>query len=228
MLSQNQRRCSIPYPHFADAISEATVPQRINMPQRQPQGEAAIDRPAADLPLSACLPTDSSSPGSLPADLSADLPAIIEDEDASRILKYLQTGKLWVVNSRRRNGLILYKPFYAEFAGPGSAVGGIFDMDCQAVIPVGNLSIIQPNSHEERHDAYLIRRQWIRLTQQFTDQSVPLQRAQMILNQFENYFDQETIARIPDEAFALLVGVLPYSVRMARRRPGKLNVKAKA
>ncbi|MBW4661604.1 MAG: hypothetical protein KME15_23285 [Drouetiella hepatica Uher 2000/2452] len=155
-------------------------------------------------------------------------PSTVEDAEAAQILKYLQTGRLWVVNSRRRNGLILYKPFYAEFAGPGAAVGGVFDLDCQAVIPVGNLSIIQPNSHEERHDAYLIRRQWIRLTQQFTDQSVPLQRAQMILNQFENYFDQETIARIPDEAFALLVGVLPYSVRMARRRPGKLNVKAKA
>ncbi len=231
MLSQNQRRYSILYPHFADAISEATVPQRINMPQRQPQSEAAnetaIDRPTDPL-TSACPPIDSSPLGSLPTDLPSDIPAAVEDGNALQILKYLQTGNLWVVNSRRRNGLILCKSFYAEFAGPGAAVGGIFDMDCQAVIPVGNLSIIQPNSHEERHDAYLIRRQWIRLTQQFTDQSVPLQRAQMILNQFENYFDQETIARIPDEAFALLVGVLPYSVRMARRRPSKLNVKAKA
>jgi hypothetical protein len=49
----------------------------------------------------------------------------------------------------------------------------------------------------------------------------------MILNQFENYFDQETIARIPDEAFAQLVGVLPFSVRLARRTPGVLNVKLK-
>lgn len=160
--------------------------------------------------------------------LSIECPAVVEDADASQILQYLQTGKVWVVSSRRRNGLILCKSYYAEFAGPGAAVGGVFDLDCQRVIPVGNLSLSQPESHEERQKAYLIRRQWIRLTQQFTDQSVPLQRAQMILNQFENYFDQDTIARIPDEAFAMLVGVLPYSVRMARRRPGKLNVKVKA
>jgi hypothetical protein len=163
-----------------------------------------------------------------PSSVAIDYPPVVEGATAPEILQCIQSGRLWMVNNRRRNGLILCKSFYAEFAGPGSAVGGVFDQDCQWVIPVGDLSLIQPNSHEERHQAYLIRRQWIRLTQQFTDQSVPLQRAQMILNQFENYFDQDTIARIPDEAFALLVGVLPYSVRMARRRPGKLNVKVKA
>jgi hypothetical protein len=47
------------------------------------------------------------------------------------------------------------------------------------------------------------------------------------LNQFETYFDQQTIARIPDEAFAMLVGVLPYSIRMARRPPGKMQIKVK-
>jgi hypothetical protein len=175
-------------------------------------------------------PQDSSlRPGFLPVSGGKIYcPPIVEDATAEEILRYLQSGQLWMVNSRRRNGLILCKSFYAEFAGPGAAVGGLFDADCQQVIPVGDLSLIQPNCHEERQKAYLIRRQWIRLTQQFTDQSVPLQRAQMILNQFENYFDQEAIARIPDEAFAQLVGVLPYSVRMARRKPGKLNVKVKA
>jgi hypothetical protein len=153
--------------------------------------------------------------------------SVIEGTDASKILAHLHSGQLWMVNSRRRNGLILCKAFHAEFAGPGAAVGGFFDMDCHSVIPVGNLSLLRPETHEERQKAYLIRRQWIRLTQQFTDQSMPVQRAQMILNQFENYFDQETIARIPDEAFAQLVGVLPFSVRLARRTPGVLNVKLK-
>lgn len=150
-----------------------------------------------------------------------------ESTDTSKILERLHSGQLWMVNSRRRNGLILCKAFHAEFAGPGAAVGGFFDSDCHSVIPVGNLSLLCPDTHEERQKAYLIRRQWIRLTQQFTDQSMPIQRAQMILNQFENYFDQETIAQIPDEAFAQLVGVLPFSVRLARRTPGVLNVKLK-
>lgn len=159
----------------------------------------------------------------------ADLPMQpIDCDNPEEILQHIRMGRLLVVSKRRRNGLILYKQFHAEFAGPGAVVGGFFDEDCQRVIPVGDLSLVPPHSHEERQEAYLIRRQWIRLTQQFTDTSIPSQRAQMILNQFENYFDADTIARIPDESFALLVGVLPSTVRMARRLPGKLNVKVKA
>lgn len=146
----------------------------------------------------------------------------------SEILDQIRSGRLLMVNSRRRNGLILIKGYHAEFAGPGAAVGSFFDEDCQDVIPVGDLSLLSPETHEERQRAFLTRRQWIRLTQQFTDQSVALQRAQMILNQFETYFDAETIAQIPDESFAMLIGVLPHTVRMARRAPGQLNVKVKA
>jgi hypothetical protein len=149
-------------------------------------------------------------------------------ENADEILAQLQSGKLLMVNSRRRNGLILCKLYHAEFAGPGAAVGTFFDEDCQQVIPVGDLSLISPDSHEERQKAYLIRRQWIRLTHQFTEKSVPIQRAQAILNQFETYFDQETISKIPDEAFAMLIGVMPHTVRKARRTPGQFNVKVKA
>lgn len=128
----------------------------------------------------------------------------------------IQINDLRVVNSRRRNGLILYKRFHAEFAGPGSAVGGVFDRDCQHVLPVGNLSLLSPGSADERRQAYLIRRQWLKLTKQITSNPVPLQRAQMVLNQFEGFFDAETIAQLPDEALALLVGVFPQTVTMAR------------
>ncbi len=156
------------------------------------------------------------------------LPSMLTGLNANDILQYIRAGHLFAVSKRQRNGLILYKDFHAEFAGPGAAVGGFFDQDCHQVIPVGDLSLNVAETHEERKEAYLIRRQWIRLTQQFTDTSLPVQRAQMILNQFETYFDQDTINRIPDEAFALLVGVLPYTVRTARRTPGALNVKLKA
>lgn len=135
---------------------------------------------------------------------------------ASELMTQLNSGQLLMVNSRRKNGLIIYKRFHAEFAGPGAAVGGFFDVDCQRALPVGDLSLVYPDSMEERQKAYLIRRQWIRLTQQLTDNPVPLQRAQMILSQFENYFDAETVANLPDEAFALMVGVLPQTIKMIR------------
>ncbi|HEY9609039.1 hypothetical protein [Allocoleopsis sp.] len=139
-----------------------------------------------------------------------------QDSQALAVLKQLHDKQLLIVNSRRRNGLILYKRYHAEFAGPGSAVGGLFDLDCERVLLVGNFSLVYPETTDERQRAYALRRQWIRLTRQITDNPVPAQRAQMILNQFEHYFDSETIAKVPDEAFALLVGVLPHTVHNVR------------
>lgn len=146
-----------------------------------------------------------------------------EQSSVSDILAQLKSGKLMVVNSRRRNGLIIYKRFHAEFAGPGAAVGSFFDLDCEQVLPVGDLSLVHPKEQEERQKAYLIRRQWIRLTQQLTDNPAPLQRAQMVLNQFENYFGAETVDQMPDIAFALLVGVLPQTVYTVRQSPSGLD-----
>jgi len=148
----------------------------------------------------------------------------LELQNVDEILNRLSQEDLLIVNSRRRNGVIICKQFYAEFAGPGAAVGGFFDVDCKYIIPVGELSLIYPSDQEERQKAYLIRRQWIRLTHQLTDDPMPSQRAQMILNQFENYFGAETIQQIPDDAFALLVGVLPQTVRSLRQNLAKLSV----
>jgi len=153
--------------------------------------------------------------------------AVVEHPNSPELITQLNSGQLLMVNSRRRNGLVIYRQFHAEFAGPGAAVGGFFDADCTKAIPVGDLSLVEPDTHEERQKAYLIRRQWIRLTQQFTDNAVPLQRAQMILNQFENYFDPVTVAQLPDEAFALLVGVLPQTIRMVRQSSTNLNLRTR-
>lgn len=140
-----------------------------------------------------------------------------EHQNASEILKLLHSGQVLMVNSRRRNGLILYKRYHAEFAGPGAAVGSFYDQDCEWALPVGNLSLLSPESHEERQKAYLIRRQWIRLMKQITEKPLPQQRIQKILEQFEQYFDTETVTHLPDDAFALLVGVLPQTVFLLRQ-----------
>lgn len=133
-----------------------------------------------------------------------------------------KSGTLWcndellIVNDRRRNGLILCKRYHAEFAGPGSAVGGVFDCDCQQALQLGNVSLLAPKSIEERQRAYKIRLGWIRLIKQIADNPVPLQRAQLLLNQFEGFFDAKTIAQLPDEALALLVGVFPQTIRTVK------------
>ncbi|MDM9380539.1 hypothetical protein QUB80_07450 [Chlorogloeopsis sp. ULAP01] len=145
------------------------------------------------------------------------MPDGAERSYGSDILKKLLSGKVFVINSRKRNGLILFKQYHAEFAGPGAAVGGDYDRDCQGALPIGNLSLLPPETNEERQKAYLIRRQWIRLIKQITENQVPQQRVQKILDQFEQYFPPEVVALLPDEAFALLVGVLPQTVAVVRR-----------
>ncbi|MGH1396477.1 MAG: hypothetical protein ACRAVC_20950 [Trichormus sp.] len=140
-----------------------------------------------------------------------------EQTYSSDVLAFLHSRQVFIVNSRKRNGLILFKRYHAEFAGPGAAVGGDYDADCQMVIPIGNLSLLTPESYEERQKAYLIRRQWIRLIKQITEHPSPQQRVQKILDQFEQYFPQEMVTNLPDVAFALLVGVLPQTVGIVRR-----------
>ena len=134
------------------------------------------------------------------------------------VLEQLNSGKLWIVNSRRRNGIVVYKKFHAEFAGPGAAVGGTLDANCDRITALGNLSLIEPKSYEEQQKAIRIRLQWVRLTQNFTDKPIPIERAQMILEQFKTYFDQSIVDSVPDEAFSKLVGVFPRTVRQARKR----------
>jgi len=137
--------------------------------------------------------------------------------NGSDIVEHLKSGKFMMVNRCKRNGLILFKRYHAEFAGPGAAVGGNCDLDCEKAIPVGNLSLIVPENYEERQTAYKIRIQWIRFIKKSTEHEEPLQRAQKLIAQFENFFDLPTIYQLPDEAFAHLVGVLPQTIGMVRR-----------
>ncbi len=132
------------------------------------------------------------------------------------IKEFLQHKNLLFINPKKKNGLILIKKYYTDFAGPGAIIGGCFDEDLRDVIPVGNLSLLKPSNHRERHRAYLIRRQWVRLIKQITDNPIAHQRAQVILNQFEHWFDTKITAELPDQIFASMVGVFPDTITKAR------------
>jgi hypothetical protein len=159
--------------------------------------------------------------GSTATNSSSDSPQPLS---VPEILGTLQRGELWMINARRKNGLILRKPYHVDFAGPGSIIGGLFDKEVVDIIPVGSLSLLRPEQSSERQKAYLIRRQWVKLLKQITDKPLPEQRAQVILNQFENWFDLETAAQLSDETFALLIGVLPQTVRRVRSRVNRSEI----
>lgn len=136
--------------------------------------------------------------------------------DLDRILTDIKEGLFLIVNSRRKNGLIIYKQHHAEFAGPGALVGGIIDPDAVELIPVGNWSISPPQDERERQRAILMRRQWIVLFNRTTTNIDPHTRVKQILNQFENWFDPDTVTEIPDDAIARLVGVTSDTVTEVR------------
>lgn len=144
-------------------------------------------------------------------------------EQIDGILGHLHNKELLVINPRRKNGLILYKPYHAEFAGPGAAIGANFDHDVIDVLPVGKLSLSIPRTSQERINSYLIRRQWVKLAKQISDNTIAQQRAQVILNQFEHWFDLQTATLLPDETFALLVGVLPQTMKKVRTQSELLS-----
>jgi hypothetical protein len=135
---------------------------------------------------------------------------------ANDLLTQIKQGDLLAVDSHRRGGLIIFKPFHAEFAGPGAAIGSVFDQDCESVLTIGDFTAEAPRSQEDRQKAYLIRRQWIRLIQQITDNPDAIERVRILLNQFNNYFDWTTVSGLSDESFALMIGVLPQTVNAVR------------
>jgi hypothetical protein len=143
---------------------------------------------------------------------------------AFELLHQLRSCKQWIINPRRKNGIIIYKPYHAEFAGPGAVIGGLFDRDVVAIFPVGKLSLIQAHDCEERKRSYLIRRQWIRLFTKILENPDPIERAQVILNQFEHWFDIETAHQVSNDAFARLIGVLPQTIAQVRHNEERFDL----
>jgi hypothetical protein len=135
----------------------------------------------------------------------------------TEILNQLQSGQLLRVKGCRGNAIIICHRHHAELAGPGAAVGGTFDLDCSRVIPIGNISIIHPESQSERQKAYILRQRWILFSQSAMQNSVPLQCAKKILILLYKYFDPQLIDQLPDEVLAQLVGVLPKTIGMVRQ-----------
>jgi hypothetical protein len=121
------------------------------------------------------------------------------------------------VSGQCGNAIIIYHRHHAELAGPGAAVGGVFDVDCCRIIPVGKVSLVYPASRSERQKAYTLRQQWTLFTLKAMESWVPLQRAQNLLMLLYKYFDPQVIDQLPDEVLAQLVGVLPKTIATIRR-----------
>ncbi len=135
------------------------------------------------------------------------------------LITQLSSGQLLVVDGTRHSGLIIQKRYHSEFAGPGSAVGGFFDIGVQHLFPIGDLSLLAPASsaYDERQQAFSTRRQWLRLIEQLTENAAPLMRSALLLERFSHYFDNAMIDVLPNEVLANLIGVMPTTMAIARQ-----------
>ncbi len=137
------------------------------------------------------------------------------DKRNTQPIELLKSGQLLALSHAQPAGLILQKPFHAEFIGPGAAIGGMFDVQCVTIHTLGNAEFTVPESKEERQEAFNRRVEDIATIQALCDE-VPLKRAIAVLEMFRQlHFDLDEIRTIPHEVLAKLVGVLPDTIEIA-------------
>ncbi|MDX2231241.1 MAG: hypothetical protein NW220_16510 [Leptolyngbyaceae cyanobacterium bins.349] len=126
------------------------------------------------------------------------------------------TRRLLAVGENKRSGLILCKPHYAEFAGPGAAICSPFEANYAQIIAIGSPDIVEVVTYEGRQQAYGRRIQWVRWLHKIVSEVEPNQRAEKLFAGFEEFFGSEVLVGIPNEVLALLAGVLPHTIALLR------------
>ena len=137
------------------------------------------------------------------------------NSDSKQPLEMLKDGQLLCLAHNHPAGLILQKPYYAEFIGPGSAIGGMFDLQCVTIHTLGKVELNVPETLDERQDAFQSRVEDIEQMQDICDQDLPVERAVAVLKMLSQHFHQEEIQTISNDVLAKLVGVLPSTMATA-------------
>lgn len=130
-------------------------------------------------------------------------------------IEMLKEGQLLSLSESYPAGLILQKPYYAEYIGPGSAVGGMFDLQCVTIHPLGKAELSTPETLDERQNAFQRRMEDIEQMQLICEKDLPIERAVAVLEMLTQHFYQDEIQMIPNEVLAKLVGVLPSTMATA-------------
>ncbi|HEY9826616.1 MAG TPA: hypothetical protein V6D19_14320 [Stenomitos sp.] len=141
-------------------------------------------------------------------------------------IELLKSGQLLCVTADASHGIILQKPFFAEFVGPGAAVGGLFDLECVSIHTLGSTEFLVPASLSERQAAFRRRIDDIEMMQNLCQSEAPLRRAIDLLELLCNRFGLEEVRKIPDDVLSKMVGVLPGTISMAWQK--QFNVQSPA
>ena len=146
------------------------------------------------------------------------------DNSCSRVpLDLFKSGQLLVLKPNCRGWLIIQKPFYADFVGPGAAVGGSFDIQSTSVYVMGEVEFYAPTTYEERQQAFQTRIAYIQKLEEILSVSSAIHRACLMIQQLSLWLGVSHVRRIPLELIAQLGGVLPKTVSVAWQRLSTRN-----
>jgi hypothetical protein len=138
-------------------------------------------------------------------------------------IELLKSGQLLAVTDSEPAGIILQKPFFAEFIGPGAAIGGLFDLKCVTIYTLGKAEFTAPATQEERQLAFRRRIDDIATMQTLCQAEAPLRRAIDLLDMLCDRMGTTEIRSIPNEVLAKIVGVMPGTIAMAWQKQFNLQ-----
>jgi hypothetical protein len=138
-------------------------------------------------------------------------------------IELLKSGQLLAVTDSEPAGIILQKPFFAEFIGPGAAIGGLFDLKCVTIYTLGKAEFTVPATHAERQLAFRRRIDDIATMQALCQEEAPLRRAIDLLDMLCDRLGTKEIRSIPNDVLGKIVGVMPGTIAMAWQKQFNLQ-----
>ena len=121
------------------------------------------------------------------------------EKKGNQPIQLLKSGQLLSLANREGSGLILQKPFYAEFVGPGSAIGSVFDIQCLTLHTLGPVEFCALETMEDRQQAFKQRMSDIEQLQDLCQADSPLERAVAVLNMLCQKFNAAEIQTFPND-----------------------------
>lgn len=137
---------------------------------------------------------------------------------SQQILNQLHKGERLQVIATKGSVLIICHEYHAEIVGSGAAIGGLVDLRCRRLIPIGEVYFQALPSGPARQQARQIRLKWTRCTQKVLIYVEPTKRAAVMLRMIENFCGVAATRAIPQDVLAQLVGVLPETAAKIYQR----------
>lgn len=152
-------------------------------------------------------------------------PSSTFDSNAT-LLHRLQSGQIYSIPENCQSGLIILKSFYADFAGPGAAIGGEFDRCCTAVYAIESTHLENQTSLAAREHSLQTRIAYAEKLAAITRIAAPLHRGSLIVQHLSQWLSAERAMTIPYELIGKLVGISPITVKLAwqsrQKRPDEM------